>query len=30
MEPSYIFYKELPTDEENIFTLNSSEKKGKQ
>ena len=26
MEPAYIFYKELPTDEEIIFSLNSSEK----
>ena len=26
MEPAYIFYKELPTDEENIFSLNISEK----
>ena len=26
MEPAYIFYRELPTDEENIFSLNISGK----
>ena len=26
MEPAYIFYKELPTDEKNLFSLNISEK----
>ena len=26
MEPAYVFYKELPTNEENIFSLNISEK----
>ena len=26
MEPTYIFYKEIPTDQENIFSLNISEK----
>ena len=26
MEPSYIFYKELPIDENNIFEANISEK----